>query len=298
MNLVVLLSLFVSCLCQEYFKSVLVANDSTFNSVIYNKESKYTLMNFYSTSCVHCNALGPQYSIVADLFKDNKHIQIAQIEAKINRKTRMKEKIVGFPCIRLYGPDGTHIASFVGERLADDMATWITQNIGAKPIYPSKTVELVNDSSKVLELMNDPSRKLMVFFAPWLDDWKQKITQFERSSWGYKDEMKFYEIDVTSEENSEAMSFLKITKYPTLVYFNGGKIRTATERDLNEKKIRWFIDDDATGDSYYSLDDLIEDQIDDVYDDDEIPKGYGFHQKHAKFDNVDEEEMYRKLREL
>jgi thiol-disulfide isomerase/thioredoxin len=287
---------------QQYFRSVLVADDSNFNSIVRNAKGRYTFVNFYSPACSHCNALGPQFTIVSELFKDNDKVQIVQIDAKDNVQTRMKEKILGFPTMRLYAFDGTHVASYKGERLADVMAGWITENTGAVPTYPEKIVQEIEGSETVRKFIfgGDGSRgKIIAFIAPWLEDWGQKVTQLERTSWGYSDQLNFYQVDATKEENSDIISELRITFYPTLFYLRpDGTLKVLEEKELNENKIKLFLDDETIGDSYEKLSEFTKQQEQEDVDEQAIGKGYGMHKNYDKYDNVDEDEIYKRMREL
>ena len=77
-------------------------------------------------------------------------------------------------------------------------------------------------------------------------------------------------------------------------------MKVIEERDLKEKKIQLFLEDESIGVEYSSIKEFIKEQenVGEADEDKVRGHGYGFSKNYEKYEDVDEEELYKKLREL
>ncbi|ODV59274.1 protein disulfide isomerase family protein [Ascoidea rubescens DSM 1968] len=126
------LSFFLFCATAQVLQSgVFEADDSNFEDVVFQKGT-YSFVNFYSPSCTHCQQLAPNFHHLAHIYKDSK-LNFVQINGLHNKRIRKQLKLIGFPLLRLYSSDGSHMASFKGSRSVENMVQFLIQNTG---IYP------------------------------------------------------------------------------------------------------------------------------------------------------------------
>lgn len=297
MRVLILLYILQLTLAYKLFKGIIVADDSNFEKII-QARGKYTLVTFYSVGCQHCQTLAPKYEPLATLFNGT-DVQIAQIEAHDNKRIRNKEGIRGFPTVRLYHFDGTHVASFTGDRTTERLAQFLTDHTGVHAKWPETYVLKPNGSEEVRSLIeeNKKGRTVVAFAAPWVTGWSDRFNIFEKLSLKFPD-VQFISVDATAEENSQVVSDYRVSVYPTLVYFDAADspaLRMLEESKTSEDRIAQFLMG-TLGTAYSSLDDLHDEKT--KFNANKEPHmTYGFN-RFADDDQKLDDEKYKKLREL
>lgn len=234
-----------------------------------------------------------------ELFNNTK-VQIAQLEGLDNKRVRKMENIMGFPTVRLYAFDGTLLGSYVGDRSTEDMANFITSHTGVVPRWPDLKVQHISSVKELDGLIKKEKNVVVSFVAPWFEDWNGRYSFIERLASKTQD-VKFVKVDATSEEATELSSLYKVDKYPTLFHFQGNSKKNfralETEKDINENIITQFLNGDI-GEEYNSLKDLEKEKAETEDEEDQGLKR-GFNTGHQRrVSPEEEEESYKKLREL
>lgn len=296
MRVIPLLLLLQVSLCFKLFKGVIVADDDNFEQVISNIPQGYTFMNFYSVGCEHCQALGPNYEPLATLF-NNTSVQIAHVEARINKRIRNQEAIRGFPTLRLYDSNGKRIASYIGKRSTESMAEWLGEYTGVEPKWPESGVKtLVGDEFESLLQNRQDTKKLVVAFTtPWLKEWNARLNLFERIV-GQFPGHELIIIDSTLEENSDVVSKYRVAINPTLIQFNDQGLRVLEHSNVGESDVVEFLENDDLGSSFACLDELHQAKAA-YHMENEPQKKLGFN-RFTEGSELDDDEMFKRLREL
>lgn len=301
MKVLVVLALVNLACAFKLFKNIIVADDNNFEEVIGTRGS-YTLVNFYSVTCDHCQKLAPLYEPLATLFKDT-NVQIAQVEGRENKRVRNQQQIRGFPTIRLYHFDGTHVASFTGDRTTERLAQFVEDHTGVRAKWPEvKTIQMDNSTGVESIIEENPKGRLMVaFVAPWTHGFTDRLNIYERVASKFPD-VQFVSVDVSSEQNSDIVSKYRVDSYPTFLYFDkddSPTFRYFVDHDTTEDRIAKFLMGQL-GEEYDSLETLQDDRS--TYLEDKEPsRKYGFNRGFVEEDNGDddlEDEKWKKLREL
>lgn len=284
------------------FKNVLVADDSNFEDLIHEK-GKYTFVNFYSRQCSHCQKLGPKFEPLTELFNGTR-IQIAQLEGRENKRIRKKEQIAGFPTLRLYAFDGTHLGSYTGDRSTEDMANFINAHTGVVPHWSDLKVLQVSTKKELDQVVKREKDVILAFVSPWLENWIGRYPFIERLA-SKLGSVKFVKVDATSEEAAELSSLFKVDTYPTIFHFTRGstsknfrRLEVNKDVEVDGQLIEEFLNNQI-GQGYTSLKDLEIDKGDKAEQDDiqNLQKGFNLGLQ-RKVSPEQEEESYKRLREL
>lgn len=291
-----------SSFAYKTFKDVIVADDSNFEGLIHEK-GKYTFINFYSKQCIRCQKLAPNFQILTQLFNNTK-IQIAQLEGRENKRIRKKESIAGFPTLRLYAFDGTHLGSYNGDRSIEDMADFVNSHTGVVPNWPDLKVLQISSKLELDEIVTMEDNVVLAFIAPWLENWVGKYSFIERLA-SKLSNVRFIKVDATSEEATELTSLYKIDKFPTILHFNSHDSLT-NFRILEINKDIDIIDgptieeflNNQIGQAYESIENLEIVKGEDAEQQDvQLKRGFNFDVQ-KKTTPEQEEEAYKRLREL
>jgi len=118
---------------------ILDLTSETFDQAI--GEHKYIMVNFYSPSCTHCEALAPEYVKVSkELHAIESTVKIARVDATKEVKLAEKYGIDGYPTLKLF-IDGKAL-EYNGPRKADKIAIWLTKKSGSPATVVSSAEEL------------------------------------------------------------------------------------------------------------------------------------------------------------
>merc|ERR1719309_1051065 len=110
------------------------------------ENNKYVLVNFYSPSCGHCEALAPEYFKAAEqLSSDGSDIKLAMVDATKETKLADEYGIDGYPTLKFF-VEGKQI-EYQGGRQAEQIMSWVVHKSG-----PAATViTSVEDVNKLIE---------------------------------------------------------------------------------------------------------------------------------------------------
>lgn len=310
MQILALLVLFLQAVSSwKLFKNVIVADDSNYEDIIHSK-GKYSFINFYSKKCTHCNKLGPQFAPLATLF-NNTAVQIVQLEGLENKRVRKKENLVGFPVLRLYAFDGTHIASFTGERTTQEMAKFITDHTGVQPKeLVSNVVKISDDNASSLqdnidsELTSNNKNVLIAFVPEWNKDW-ELAGFYEELAAANKDNTSFFQFN---DQSSEWLRLFRIDTFPTIIYLKSGNpiestqlsvLQPQNDKETVTKRMIELLLKGVKGEKYSSLEELHK-AVEFLEEDDEYKPEIkrGFNKVSHGVSPEQEAEQIRRLREF
>ncbi len=118
-----------------HFK-VLTTNDATnLSNKLHNGK---WLVLYYANWCGHCQAMKPEWQKTVSLLKNNKNLNIAEVESESLSHMSPKVDIVGFPSLKMY-KNGKQIDEFEGQRTANVMQTFALKHCKGQSKSKSKS---------------------------------------------------------------------------------------------------------------------------------------------------------------
>lgn len=115
---------------------VLTSSDATNLSTKLNK-GKWLVL-YYANWCGHCQTMKPEWQKTVQNLKNNKNLNIAEVESESVSYIQPKVEIVGFPSLKMYN-NGKQIDEFEGQRTADIMQSFALKNCKGKSKQGSKS---------------------------------------------------------------------------------------------------------------------------------------------------------------
>jgi len=92
------------------------------------------------------------------------------------------------------------------------------------------------------KVLNEKGSVVVKFTADWCMPCKMIEPHLKKLAKEYDGRIKFYEVDVEDEENSEIVTKYEITNLPTLLIFKEGKIISSIVGFLNYNSLKKELD--------------------------------------------------------
>lgn len=100
------------------------------------------LVLYYANWCGHCQHMKPEWEKTVNNLKNNKNLNIAEVESESMQHMNPKVEIMGFPSLKMYN-NGKQQAEFEGQRTAD-----VIEEFALKHCSQSKTNKISKKKSK------------------------------------------------------------------------------------------------------------------------------------------------------
>jgi len=110
---------------------VVVLNPENFNSIVLDG-SKDVLVEFYAPWCGHCKKLAPIWDQLSSVFKNQKDVVIANVDADKHKELGSKYGVSGFPTIKFFPKNKKEGVTFTGGRELTDFVKYLNLETGSK----------------------------------------------------------------------------------------------------------------------------------------------------------------------
>lgn len=108
---------------------VVVLTPQNFESVVLDKE-KNVLVEFYAPWCGHCKSLAPIYDSLGTVFKTEKNVVIAKVDADAHKDLGEKYGVSGFPTLKWFSTSNKDGVSYEGGRDLENLVEYINAEAG------------------------------------------------------------------------------------------------------------------------------------------------------------------------
>lgn len=109
--------------------SVVVLTSETFDQIVLD-ETKDVLVEFYAPWCGHCKSLAPIYEKVANVFKSEEDVVIANLDADNYKDLAETYGVSGYPTLKFFPKGNKAGEDYDGGREVDDFVTFINEKCG------------------------------------------------------------------------------------------------------------------------------------------------------------------------
>jgi len=114
------------------FSEVVVLNPTNFDEIVQDA-NKHVFVEFYAPWCGHCKKLAPVWDKLAGVYKNQKDVVIANIDADKHKDIAAKYGVSGFPTIKLFTKQNKNgIAYTDGHREAVDFMIFLNKECGTR----------------------------------------------------------------------------------------------------------------------------------------------------------------------
>ncbi|XVE99320.1 hypothetical protein REPUB_Repub03eG0188200 [Reevesia pubescens] len=238
-------------------KDVIVLNKENFSEVI--EKNRYVLVEFYSPSCWHCQALTADYAAAATELKGE--VLLAKVDGTQEAELLQKFEIKGFPTLFLFF-NGVRKA-YEGERTKDDIVTWVKKQTGPG-VYNITTTEeaesiLVTESIVALGFVDS---LMLLLFATSHDSQNIKPTFLDAAK-SFKGKLIFVYVEMDNQDiGKQVLDYFGVSG-------NAQRVLAFTTDDNN----KYIMDGHLTLSNIKSFaKDFLEDELQPYYKSDSIPE--------------------------
>lgn len=109
--------------------NVVILTSETFDKVVLD-ETKDVLVEFYAPWCGHCKSLAPIYEKVANAFKSEEDVVIANLDADKHKDLAEKYGVSGYPTLKFFPKGNKAGEDYDGGRDVNDFVTFINEKCG------------------------------------------------------------------------------------------------------------------------------------------------------------------------
>lgn len=131
------------------------------------------VINYHANYCGHCQQMKPEWERFVTKMKNNRNVNVADIESAMIPKMKTQPNIMGYPTIKFYH-NNKDVAEHNGDRSCNGFEQFTKQNIGnnkqvAKP-EPKKEYPTLGDTLGDVDSSSKPMNDILKLFSAKLDN--------------------------------------------------------------------------------------------------------------------------------
>jgi len=110
---------------------VVILDSANFDTIV-KDTNKNVFVEFYAPWCGHCKKLAPTWEKLANVFKNEKDVVIANIDADKYGDVGSRYGVSGFPTIKYFPKNNKDGVPYEQQRELFDLVKWLNEQTGAK----------------------------------------------------------------------------------------------------------------------------------------------------------------------
>ncbi|CAD5112143.1 DgyrCDS1382 [Dimorphilus gyrociliatus] len=217
---------------------------------LFRKDPRPTLLMFYAPWCGFCKKIKPDYAAAATEVKNKYVIAAMDVNKPENSDVKEVYNITGFPTILYFTKGGKKHMTFGGENTKEGIISWLDDPQPPKP--KEKEKEWAEEENEVEHLTDETfddhiaknSKVIVMFYAPWCGHCKAMKPDYEAAAIQMKEEKiegSLAAVDATKHE--KVSKKFEVKGFPTIKYFENGKLADFEFNGRTKEKIIEFIQD-------------------------------------------------------
>jgi len=108
--------------------------------------SKHVFVKFFAPWCGHCKAMAPAWEQLADTFKAEPDVVIADVDATIERELGETFAVQGYPTLKYFKKGSVEPQDFEGGRAIDTMVAYVNKQAGT---FRKKGGDLMEEAGRI-----------------------------------------------------------------------------------------------------------------------------------------------------
>jgi len=127
--------------------SVVQLTKENFDTIVNGK--KHVFVKFFAPWCGHCKAMAPAWEQLAETFKAEPDVVIADVDATVERELGDNFKVQGYPTLKYFKKGSVNEQEFEGGRAIDPMVDYVNKMAGT---FRKKGGELMEEAGRIEKL--------------------------------------------------------------------------------------------------------------------------------------------------
>jgi len=132
---------------------IVILDSTNFDSIVLDSK-KHVLVEFYAPWCGHCKKLAPTWEKLANVFKNDENVVIANIDADKHGDVGGKYGVSGFPTIKFFPKDNKAGVAYEGARELSDFVKFINEKAGTRRTDSGKLDDAAGRVSQLDEIVS------------------------------------------------------------------------------------------------------------------------------------------------
>lgn len=181
---------------------------------------------------------------LSEILAGTKDVLIAEVDCDAQKSLCSKQGVQGYPTLK-YFPKGDLKADvkYPGERTAEAMAQWISEQTGASIKRPAPSVVVEVGPEAFDQVVMDPEKNVIVAFtAPWCGHCQHLKPEYEKAAQSFRpaDQVVFARVD--ADKHHDLGAKYDVHGFPTIKFFAAGSSqKTPVEYD-GDREAKALVD--------------------------------------------------------
>jgi thioredoxin domain-containing protein 5 len=246
-----------AALCLSLVVAIAFASEDAASLVVsYGKDFKEqvatsnNLVMFFAPWCGHCKRLHPTWDELAEKYKDDDDVVIANVDCTVETAVCSDNDVTGYPTLKFFKKDSDEVAEkYRGGRDKDSIVKFISKKMG---LEPEETEELLPEEAtadKGLYVLGERSFNghvakgdhFIKFYAPWCGHCQKLAPIWDELGAAFENDKTVTIAKMDCTTAAALCQEHEVKGYPTLAFFRNGKKVETYSGARNLKELKDFV---------------------------------------------------------